>query len=113
MKLCLDVDHGDVSSSDPRDTDPYAWISAFAKEAPMIHIKQTFYDKAGHWPFTPENNEKGKVTPQKILTALESAGVKDITLYLELSFRERQPFDSRVIEDIKASIEYWRPFVEV
>ncbi|HEX73431.1 MAG TPA: hypothetical protein ENN65_08970, partial [Candidatus Hydrogenedentes bacterium] len=38
MLLCLDVDHGDVLSSDPRDTDPHAWLRAFAGQYPAVHI---------------------------------------------------------------------------
>ncbi len=26
IRLCLDVDHGDLASSDPRDRDPYTWL---------------------------------------------------------------------------------------
>lgn len=109
MKLCLDVDHGDVTSPNPDDTDPYAWIHAFAKETPLIHLKQTLMDKGGHWPFTPEHNARGKITPERLLTALDKAGYQDVTLLLELSFREREPADSRVIQDTFASVNYWRP----
>ena len=41
FKLCLDVDHGDVSSTNPDDTDPYAWLSEFATVSPLIHLKQS------------------------------------------------------------------------
>ena len=113
MKLCLDLDHGDISSKDPRDTDPYAWICEFGKDAPMIHLKQSLIDKSGHWPFTPEKNKLGKITPEKLLSSLEKAGVNDVDLLLELSFREREPFESNMLHDIKASIEYWRPYVKI
>jgi sugar phosphate isomerase/epimerase len=113
MKLCLDVDHGDVYSAEPADTDPYEWIREFAREAPIIHLKQTLQDKGGHWPFTPDKNKEGKITPEKLIAALEKTGVEEVTLLLELSFREREPYESRVVEDIKASIEYWRPYVTI
>ena len=58
FKVCLDLDHGDVSSSNPDDTDPHAWIRAMASETPMIHLKQSSLDKGGHWPFTAEHNAK-------------------------------------------------------
>jgi sugar phosphate isomerase/epimerase len=113
FKLCLDVDHGDVASANPDDTDPYAWIREFAREAPIIHLKQTSANKHGHWPFAPEYNKHGRITPEKLLTALAAAGVGQVTLLLELSFRERQPYEDRLIDDIIASIEYWRPFVSI
>ena len=111
MKLCLDLDHGDVSSPDPADSDPYAWLREFALDSPVIHLKQTLQDKGGHWPFIPEKNRLGKITPEKLLQTLEETGVREVTLLLELSFREREPFESRVIRDIKTSVDYWRPFV--
>lgn len=113
MKLCLDVDHGDVSSPNPADTDPYSWIREFASETPIIHLKQTLKDKGGHWPFTPDKNMEGRITGEKLIATLEEAGTDEVTLLLELSFREREPFESRVIDDIKASVEYWRPFVTI
>ncbi|MBI5787927.1 MAG: TIM barrel protein [Candidatus Schekmanbacteria bacterium] len=113
MKLCLDLDHGDVSSPNPEDSDPYAWIREFGVESPLIHLKQTLQDKGGHWPFIPEKNKLGKITPERLLKTLEESGVEEVTLLLELSFREREPFESRVIEDIKTSVEYWRPYVTI
>jgi D-erythrulose 1-phosphate 3-epimerase len=111
MKMCLDVDHGDLSSQNPDDTDPYAWLNTFCHESPLIHLKQPLKDKGGHWPFTPEKNKDGKIVPKKLIDCLEQNGVKEVTLLLELSFREREPFESRVIDDILASIDYWRPHV--
>ena len=108
FKICLDVDHGDIQSNDPRDFDPYAWISSFAKDAPLIHLKQSQKDKGGHWPFTAYYNERGKINPTKILQALRECGPKEATLYLELSFKEREPFDSSVIPVLKESVDYWR-----
>jgi sugar phosphate isomerase/epimerase len=113
FKLCLDVDHGDVSSPNSADTDPYAWIAAFATESPIIHLKQTSTNKHGHWPFAPEYNQSGRITPQRLLTALEKAGVNEVTLLLELSFREREPYESRMVQDIIDSVAYWRPYVTI
>ncbi len=112
IKLCLDVDHGDVSSTNPNDTNPYVWLREFAKESPLIHLKQSLNDKGGHWPFTSENNAKGKITAQKVIEALRQGGNEESLLLLEFSFREREPFDSRVLEDLKASVDYWREFVK-
>ena len=58
FKICADIDHGDVTSQDPRDYDPYAIAEALAADSPVIHIKQSSMDKGGHRPFTPENNAK-------------------------------------------------------
>lgn len=111
MRLCLDVDHGDVASPDARDTDPYSWLQVLAKDSPILHLKQTYTNKGGHWPFVPEYNALGKILPDRLLTVLEESGVKEMTLLLELSFKEREPYESRVIHDIKTSVDYWKPFV--
>ncbi|MFC1546273.1 sugar phosphate isomerase/epimerase family protein [bacterium] len=113
VKLCLDVDHGDLESGNSIDTDPYEWLKKLGKQAALLHIKQSLEDKGGHWPFTKKYNELGKITPQKLLKVIQDAGINEITLLLELSFREREPFDSNVISDIKESVEYWRPFVSI
>ncbi len=111
FKLCLDVDHGDLSSSNPDDTDPYVWIKTFGRDSPLIHLKQTIDDKGGHWPFTEEFNKKGKIIPKKLLFTLESIKVDNVDLILELSFREREPFDSQVISVLKESVAFWREYV--
>ncbi|MBU0630349.1 MAG: sugar phosphate isomerase/epimerase [Candidatus Margulisbacteria bacterium] len=113
IRLCLDVDHGDVASRDPRDTDPYAWIAEFGRDAPLIHIKQSLIDKGGHWPFLPDKNKAGKIKPQKVLRAINDSGARDVLLLLELSFREREPYESRVLRDLRTSVKYWQPFVAV
>jgi sugar phosphate isomerase/epimerase len=113
FKYCIDVDHGDVSSSNSEDTDPYAWLRAFGSESPIIHIKQSSSNKGGHWPFTAKHNKTGRIKPTKLISALRESGAKEVTLLLELSFRERQPFDSRVVEDIIESVDYWRPYVTI
>ncbi|MGQ9730448.1 MAG: sugar phosphate isomerase/epimerase family protein [Candidatus Zipacnadales bacterium] len=111
MRLVLDVDHGDLSSPNPDDTDPYAWLRAFGAVSPVIHLKQSKLDKSGHWPFTPEHNAQGKITREKVLAALEESGAEEVMLILEFSHREREPADSNVLSDLKASVEYWRQFV--
>ncbi|GMV93279.1 MAG: hypothetical protein AMXMBFR82_30570 [Candidatus Hydrogenedentota bacterium] len=112
MLLCLDVDHGDLQSTDPDDTDPHAWIRAFGKESPCIHIKQSLREKGGHYPFTAQYNERGKIIPSEILATMRDAGIEKCTLLLEISHRERWPSDYTVVQDLKESVEYWRPAVE-
>jgi D-erythrulose 1-phosphate 3-epimerase len=110
MLMCLDVDHGDLSSDNPDDTDPYVWLETFGSQAPQVHLKQSLLNKGGHWSFTPEYNAQGKIIPEMVLKALKNSGAEKVSLLLELSFREREPFESRMLEDLKQSVQYWKKF---
>jgi sugar phosphate isomerase/epimerase len=110
LKPMVDIDHGDVSSPNPRDVDPYAWASDFARQSPIIHIKQSTMNKGGHWPFTAQYNKDGRITPEKLLSAIRQGGGEDNELCLELAFREREPSDRNVIAALKESVAYWAPF---
>ncbi len=113
FKMNLDVDHGDVASPDPADSDPYAWLRAFACEGPVIHVKQSSANKGGHWPFTAEHNVGGRVTPEAVIGALQDAESDGNELVFEFSFRERNPTDGSAVAAIKESVAYWRPHVAI
>ncbi len=108
----VDIDHGDVSSPNPRDTDQYAWAKDFATQSPIIHIKQSSMNKGGHWPFTAQYNADGKITPEKLLAAIHEGGGTNNELCLELAFREREPTDHNVVAALKESVAYWAPFTK-
>lgn len=110
--FCLDVDHGDVLSEDPRDIDPYAWLEEFGGVTPVVHIKQSLQDKGGHWPFTEEYNREGRINPKLVIEALKRAGAREVTLTLEISHRERRPFEDRVLNDLIESVRYWRTCIK-
>jgi len=112
LKMMVDIDHGDVTSPDPADTDPYAWARAFPTRSPIIHIKQSSMNKGGHWPFTADYNRDGRITPDRLLEAIRRGGGIDNEICLELSFREREPTDRRVIEMMRDSVDYWAPHVD-
>ena len=109
LKPMVDIDHGDVTSLDPADTDPYAWAKEFATHSPIIHIKQSTMNKGGHWPFTTQYNKDGRITPEKLLAAVKAGGGTNNELCLELAFREREPTDRNVIPALKESVAYWAP----
>jgi hypothetical protein len=113
LKAMVDIDHGDVSSSDPADTDPYAWASTFATRSPIIHIKQSSANKGGHWPFTAAHNKDGRIVPQKLIDTIKAGGSTDNELCMEFAFREREPADRNVVPMIRESVEFWRPYVDV
>jgi sugar phosphate isomerase/epimerase len=112
MKMMADIDHGDVTSPDVSDYDPYAWARAVPKVSPIIHIKQSLMDKGGHRPFTAEFNAKGRIQPDALLAALAEGGAVDNEICLELSFKEREPNDREVIEQIAESVAFWAPHID-
>lgn len=112
VKMMADIDHGDVTSSNPDDIDPYAWARAVPKVSPIIHIKQSLMDKGGHRPFTAEHNARGRISPKPLLQALAEGGAVNNEICLELSFKEREPNDRAVIADIAESVAYWDPHID-
>ena len=108
----VDIDHGDVSSSDPVDTDPFAWARNFATRSPIIHIKQSSMNKGGHWPFTAARNRDGRIQPEPLLNAVRDGGGHDNELCLELAFREREPSDRAVVAQMRESVAFWAPHVD-
>lgn len=113
LRILLDVDHGDVTSDNADDTDPYAWIRAFGRDCPILHVKQSSANKGGHWPFVEPYNSNGRIRPAEIVAALTEFGPADTEVCLELSFREREPADRSVVGILRESVDYWRPHLEV
>jgi sugar phosphate isomerase/epimerase len=110
LKPMVDIDHGDVASANPADIDPFAWAKNFATQSPVIHIKQSTMNKGGHWPFTAQYNENGRITPEKLLAAVKEGGGTNNELCLELAFREREPTDRSVVAALRESVAYWAPY---
>ena len=108
FKLCIDVDHGELTSKNKDDINPYAWLKNFAKDLKVVHLKQSLKDKGGHWPFTKKYNAKGKIIPKKVINTLIENGCHKAELVLELSFRERNPIDLNVLKEIKQSVNFWK-----
>ena len=103
----VDIDHGDVTSPDPADIDPFAWAETFATRSPIIHIKQSSMNKGGHWPFTAAYNHDGRIQPEPLLAAVRAGGGIDNELCLELAFRERDPTDRAVVAAMRESVAFW------
>tara|TARA_Y100000591_G_scaffold267219_1_gene241200 strand:+ start:930 stop:1841 length:912 start_codon:yes stop_codon:yes gene_type:complete len=111
FKLCLDVGHGDINSKNKKDYDPYYWLNSFVKESPVVHIKQVHKGSFGHLPFTKKNNSKGIVDAKKIIKIIQKKKNEDTELAFELSFKERDPIDKNVKNDVISSVKYWKKFL--
>lgn len=107
MRICLDVGH----APHPEQRDPYPWIEKLGAYSPIVHLQQTVLHKSNHWPFIPEYNRQGIIQPEKVLDALEKSGAKKAQLIFEIGHREHFDSDFRIIEDLKATVDYWRPYV--
>lgn len=112
MWMMADIDHGDVTSLNPDDYDPYAWARAVPDVSPIIHIKQSLMDKGGHRPFTADFNARGRIQPEPLLRAFADGGADNNEICLELSFKEREPNDRQVIPQIAESVAFWAPHID-
>lgn len=108
MRICLDVGH----APHPDQRDPYPWIERLGAWSPVVHLQQTVLHKSHHWPFIPEYNAQGIIHPDEVLRALDASGAEEVFLAFEISHREHYDTDFRIIEDLKASVDYWRPYVK-
>lgn len=107
MRICLDVGH----SPHPDERDPYQWIEALGRLSPLVHLQQTTMHRSNHSPFTPEFNATGIIKPEKVLESLKKSGAADSLLAFEISHREHYDTEFRIIDDLKASVNYWKPFI--
>mgnify|MGYP001197133240 CR=1 FL=1 len=107
FKLVLDVGH----APHPNDRDPYRWVRELGAVSPIIHLQQTERDHSRHWPFTDEYNKLGIIHGEPLLAALEASGATEAELVFELSHREAWSTEFRIIDDHRASVDYWRQWV--
>ena len=107
IRLCLDVGHMCVPGTSGDDRDPYAWLRRLGSAAPVVQLQQS--DDAGdhHWPFTAERNAAGRIDADRVLEALIDGGVEETVLILEVIPPFEQD-DRTVLDDLTASVEYWR-----
>lgn len=108
MKICLDVGH----APHPQERDPYQWIRELGSHAPVIHLQQTVLNRSNHSPFTPEHNKTGIITGEKVMEAVAASGLKDALFLFEISHREHYDTEFRIIQDLKESVHYWRPYIQ-
>lgn len=107
VRLCLDVGHQCVPGTEGDDRDPYAWLRALGRVAPVVQLQQSDAQGDHHWPFTPERNRAGRIDADRVLDALEEGATEETALILEVipAFEED---DGAVIDALVASVDYWR-----
>jgi sugar phosphate isomerase/epimerase len=107
IRLCLDVGHMCVPGTSGPDRDPYAWLRSLGRVAPVVQLQQS--DEAGdhHWPFTDRYNSVGRIAADRVIEALGEGGVDQSALLLEVIPPFEQE-DDAVLDDLEASVDYWR-----
>ena len=112
IKLCLDPDHGDLTSNNQKDFEPYGLLEKYLPLSSQLHLKQTSLDKRKNGTFTKTNNENGLIIADKVIKLLdkyvEENRKKDFEIILELNAREREPEDSNICKEVEESLQYWR-----
>lgn len=106
--LCLDPAHGDESSKNTDDSNPYKWLEKFLNQSPVVHLKQKIKGNFSHLPFNETNNKKGVIKRKKIIDVLSQSKLKKHELVLELSFKERSSVELKMYNDILESVQYWQ-----
>jgi len=111
VQLCIDVGHAcNMKVNDPRDRDPYSWLSELGASSPCVHLQQTDGKGDRHWPFTKEYNRIGIIDGEKVVEALDKSGTGRTHLYLEAIGAFDQDEDAAVT-DIVESVGYWKDYV--
>ena len=107
VRVCLDLGHMWVAGASGDDLDPYAWLRAFARVAPVVQVQQSDASADRHWPFTAEYNDLGRIHADPVLDALGEGGAEDVVLVLEVHPPSAQD-DAGLVNDLVASVAYWR-----
>jgi sugar phosphate isomerase/epimerase len=104
---CLDVGHMCVPGTSGDDRDPYAWLRRLGARAPIVQLQQSDGKADHHWPFTLWHNTTGIIDAERVLTALDRSGARQVTLILEVIPPFEQD-DRAVISELRESCKYWR-----
>ncbi len=107
IRLCLDVGHMCVPGTSGPERDPYAWLAAVGALATVVQLQQSDAGGDHHWPFTTARNAEGRIDADRAIDALGEGGVESCALVLEVIPAFEQP-DDEVLDDLVASVEYWR-----
>ena len=104
--LCLDLGHPCALSTGTPSDDPLHWLDESWWHTPVIQIQQANRDGDFHWPFTPERNGEGLLSPQAVVESLVAAGT-DTSLFFEIIHPAEHP-DDAVLDDLRQSVECWQ-----
>jgi len=110
MRVCLDLGHRNIAGT-PEEADHLAWIRRYGKVCDVIDCQQTDLGASRHWPFTPEFNAKGVIRGAQVVQAIHDSGADEVLLAFELRAAAYHPQEYRYLDELQASVDYWRQYV--
>lgn len=111
MRICLDMGHRNLNGL-PEEADHLAWIRRYGRQYDVIDCQQTDLVSSRHWPFTDENNVRGIIRPDEVIEAIEDSGANEVLLSFELRTSAFYPHEYDHLENLRASVDYWRQWVK-
>jgi sugar phosphate isomerase/epimerase len=107
--------------AEAHDGDPYAWLRALGRFAPIIHLQQTDGYASAHRPFTVQYNGTGIIDGEKVLAALADSYAQppepgfpppceEIYLTIEM-FSGTAQHPAHIVDNLRETVAYWRRFV--
>ena len=120
-QLAAEMDANPQLFSTAEDGDCYAWLERLGCYSPIIHLQQTDGQTSAHLPFTEDRNRWGRITGDRVLRALKRSydtpapaampeRCDEIYLTLEV-FSATTSIPHDLLEDYRATVQYWRRFV--
>ena len=111
LRIVLDMGHRNLAGT-PEEADHLAWIRRYGKYCDVIDCQQSDLAASRHWPFTKEYNEKGCIRGDEVVAAIDESDAGEILLAFEIRAAAYHPQENRYLNDLKASVEYWRQWVK-
>ncbi|MHB8961856.1 MAG: sugar phosphate isomerase/epimerase family protein [Saccharofermentanales bacterium] len=107
--------------ADKRDADTYEWLRELGVYSPVVHLQQTTGTSSSHLAFTSDNNFRGIITPDRVISALQEScrrartpGMPPIceNIYLTFEiFSSTGDYSRDIIKRLEESVAYWREYI--
>jgi len=110
--LCLDLGHPCALTTGSPSDDPLNWLGEAWRHTPVLQMQQANRGGDFHWPFTPERNAEGLLSPSAVVEALYAkTDATDIYLFFEIIHPAEFP-DDQVLSDLRQSVECWTEAID-
>lgn len=119
--ILADVEANPHLFASPEDGSIWRWVEALGQYGNIVHLQQTDGKSSPHWPFTEKYNKMGVASGEKLIESLAKAydqppipGLPAPAAAIALTL---EPFVGTLanpytaVEEIAASVDYWRRFI--